>query len=71
MIQICSLNINEINIDTKGFNTHKVVVVEVSSEDQLTLLLTHSQKIDRHDLVWAIRHALIEHWLPSHSKLSE
>ena len=53
-------NINNIKDGTKGFNTHKVVGVEVSREDQLPSKLTPPQNIDRNDMVWAIRCVLVE-----------
>ena len=45
-------NIDDDTDGTKGFNTNKVVGVEVSREDQLPSMLTPPQ--NRIDLVWAI-----------------
>ena len=47
-------NIDDNKAGTKGFNTNKVVVVEVSREDQLPFMLTPPQNMERNDLVWAI-----------------
>ena len=46
-------NINDNKDGTKGFNTHKVVGVEVSREDQLPSMLTPPQNMDRNYLVLA------------------
>ena len=46
------------DINDKEILTNGHVVVEVSSEDHMTSLLTPAQKQDQYDLVWAKRRAL-------------